>query len=607
MKKNTPLICRYFCFIFFFALFLPISLKADLAFDNDRYISIDDIKPGMKGYALSVYSGTNIDKFPIEVVSVVKNSSIGKNAILVMGTGARFIHTGPVQGCSGSPVYINGKIAGALAFGWSYSKDPLYGVTPIAQMINVGRIDKAKPQKSGPVERRLNISGPISLDVAYKSFLSDLKSEKPLSNNGFGEIGFPMVTSLSRSACVEIAGLGSALGENLISSDMATIAAEKPMQESTLKPGAVLAIPLVSGDIKMAAIGTVTDVVGDNVLAFGHAFTGRGRVNLPMASGFIHTVVANNVSSFKYGQSSETIGAIKSDESTAVWGKIGDTAPTIPVSITLSRFDVEKPKTYNCKIAVDPDYTPILVQAIIAGVVLERGGLPIYHTLKYSAKINFDNGESLEFDDITSDAGVYQVLKEVVGSVIILSDNPFHQSVINSIDVKMDLLDKSKVATLWDVDVSKTKLKASETMNVLVTIDTFGSKKLQYDFDVKIPDNAPKGDYVLFVSGRNYFLEFEKRNLPYLYKADSFGSMIKVIKRISKERSDEIYCSLICPPKGISIETAPLYSLPVSKQSPLIDPRHGMRVKKIGKWLVSKKKCEYVVNGMRKIKIEVVE
>ncbi len=607
MKKNTPLMCRYLCFTFFFVLFLPILLKADLVFDNDRYIPIDEIKPGMKGYALSVYSGINIEKFPIEVVSVVKNNSIGKNAILVMGTGPRFNHTGPVQGCSGSPVYINGKIAGALAFGWSYSKDPLYGVTPIAQMIKVGRIDKGKPQKSGPVEHRIDVSGPISLDIAYNSFLNSLKSEKPIGANGLGEIGFPMVTSLSRSACAEIAGFGSVLGENLISSDMATMSAGKTQQEAKLKPGAVLAIPLVSGDIKMAAIGTVTDVIGDNVLAFGHAFTGRGRVNLPMASGFIHTVVANNVSSFKYGQSSQAIGAIKSDESTAVWGKIGETAPTIPVSITLNRFDVEKPKTYNCEIAVDPDYTPILVQAIIAGVALERGGLPIYHSLKYSAKINFDNGESLEFNNIASDSGVYQLLKEVVGSVIILSDNPFHQSVINSIDVNMDLNDKSKMATIWDVNVSKTKLKSSETMNVLVTIDTFGSKKLQYDFDVKVPDNATKGDYILLVSGEKYFLEFEKRNLPYLYKADSFESMIKVIKRLSKERSDEIYCSLIFPPKGISIETAPLYSLPVSKQSPLIDPRHGMRVKKIGKWLVSKKKCGYVVNGMRKIKIEVVE
>ncbi len=607
MKKNTFPIYRHFYFVFLFVLFLPILLQAGFSFDNQRYIPIDDIKPGMKGYVLSVYSGTNIEKFPIEVVSVVKNNRIGKNAIFVMGTDPRFVHTGPVEGCSGSPVYINGKIAGALAFGWSYSKDPLYGVTPISEMLKVAHGEETTAQKPHHASSKLDVSAGVSLEVAYKSLLSSLKSEKSLATNSFGEIGFPMVTSLSNSACAEIEELGSVFGANLISSDITTVPAEKVAQDCKLKPGAVLAIPLISGDIKMAAIGTVTDVVGDDVLAFGHAFTGRGRVNLPMASGFIHTVVANNVSSFKYGQSLNAIGAIKSDESTAVFGKIGETAPTIPVSITLDRFDTQKPKTYNCKIAVDPDYTPILVQTLISGVALERGGFPIHHTIKYWARINFDDGEALEFNDITSDGGVYQLLKNIVGSVMLLSDNPFHQSVINSIDIKMDLLDEDKMATIWDVEVSKTELKASEAMNVLVTIDTFGSEKFQYDFSVKVPDNAPKGKYMLFVGGKKRFIDFERDNLPYLYKAESFASMIKIIKRLSKERSDEIYCALICPKNGISLETAPLYSLPISKQLPLVDQRHGMRVKKIGKWLVSKKKCGYVVNGMKKIEIKVVE
>ena len=106
--------------------------------DPARYISVDEIKPGMEAYCLTVYKGTEVEKFGLEVLSVVHDFMPGRDAILVRGTDERFIHTGPVAGCSGSPVYINGRLAGAMAMGWQFSKDPLYGVTPIADMLRVG-------------------------------------------------------------------------------------------------------------------------------------------------------------------------------------------------------------------------------------------------------------------------------------------------------------------------------------------------------------------------------------------------------------------------------------------------------------------------------------
>ena len=105
--------------------------------DPARYISVDEIKPGMEAYCLTVYKGTTVEKFGVEVLSVVHDFMPGRDAILVRGTDERFIHTGPVAGCSGSPVYIDGRLAGALATGWQFSKDPLYGVTPIADMLRV--------------------------------------------------------------------------------------------------------------------------------------------------------------------------------------------------------------------------------------------------------------------------------------------------------------------------------------------------------------------------------------------------------------------------------------------------------------------------------------
>ena len=126
-----------------FSFLTVVCLLSSICFaelDKSRYITIDEIKPGMSAYCLTVYKGTNIEKFDLEVIDVIHNFQPGRNAILVMGTDPRFVHTGPVAGCSGSPVYINGRLAGALAFGWNFSKDPLYGVTPIAEMLRVGSV-----------------------------------------------------------------------------------------------------------------------------------------------------------------------------------------------------------------------------------------------------------------------------------------------------------------------------------------------------------------------------------------------------------------------------------------------------------------------------------
>jgi len=138
--------CSVIIFLFMvFSSALPARQPAgnnttnEISLDSSRYITVDEVKPGMKAYCLTVFEGTEVEKFDLEVLDVVRDFRPGMDAILVKGLDERFIHTGPVGGCSGSPVYIEGRMAGALAFGWTFSKDPLYGVTPIKDMLRVGR------------------------------------------------------------------------------------------------------------------------------------------------------------------------------------------------------------------------------------------------------------------------------------------------------------------------------------------------------------------------------------------------------------------------------------------------------------------------------------
>jgi len=231
--------------------------------DPDRYIDLDEITPGMDAYCLTVYKGTEVEKFDLEVLDVVRGVWPGRDAILVQGTDERFVHTGPVGGCSGTPVYIDGRLAGALAFGFTFSKDPLYGVTPIKEMLRVGQVqsksqrrlvlDFSRPIDFAQIDKRL-------LDYRYWGIAG---LGRPAAALGFEPLPTPLVTfGLPVEAVEQLGSLIRPLGLMAVagpgggsSIGPGRLASGPPgRQEPKLVPGACLAVPLVTGDITMDTI-----------------------------------------------------------------------------------------------------------------------------------------------------------------------------------------------------------------------------------------------------------------------------------------------------------------------------------------------------------------
>ena len=269
----------------------------------------------MDAYCLTDYGEAGIEKFALKVLDIVRDVEPGRNAILVMGLDERFKHTGPVGGCSGSPVYIDGRLAGALAFGWTFSKDPLYGVTPIEEMLEVGLTDGSGSSAKA--------SGAAGDDVRF------LQADRPgrgrtgahgqetggsLTAGGATALPCPLLVSgLPTEACQHLAGQFEAMGFTAVPGLSGSM--ETKEGQPQMVPGGTLTMPLVTGDIKMNVLGTVTEVRDGCVYGFGHSFLGFGPTNLPMASGKVYTVISNLQRSFKLGTCSEIIGAITADES----------------------------------------------------------------------------------------------------------------------------------------------------------------------------------------------------------------------------------------------------------------------------------------------------
>lgn len=585
---------------FVFGMFLLAPVATGYATDESRYISLDEIKPDMTGYALSVYSGTTIEKFPIKVISVVRDYSPGKDAIFVMGTGEKFKHTGPVQGCSGSPVYIEGRIAGALAFGWGFVKDPLYGVTPIGEML---AIDERK--------ERLEASGLAALDIDYRKIdfkavceriSSMLSSSTAAAPTGLRQLEVPVVSSLSADICGKIDALcglrvfsGSSSGQSI-----------NPAPGSctpNFEPGSVISIPMLDGDIKMAAIGTLTDIVGDKVYAFGHAFDAGGKVELPMATGIIHMVVANQISSFKFGQSGQTVGAITLDTATGIYGQIGRQAPLIPLNITVNRSDNPDTTVYRCKSAVHDLYTPYMIMAAIAGASLSQGEVPIEHTIKYNARIGIKGYEDITFERVTSDENIAPPIFETAGLAAMLMNNRFHKAELTGIDFSIDIYDTDSTAALTYVTIDKERVESGQKVNLAVVTEKLYSQKEIAAIEFEIPEDITPGRYQIMIGGGDFYNKFISAMRPYSNMADDFETMLNMIKNELAADKTGVYAVMRTTNDGVSIGKAPLEGLPLSKMASLASPKRNYAVMPISKWVEKKVKTTTIVSGEYQINI----
>lgn len=593
-----------FCLFFgvTFSLILQFFITPSLCeaadeIDKTRYITTDEIEPGMEAYCLTVYNGVEVEKFGLEVLSVVRDIMPGRDAILVLGTDERFIHSGPVAGCSGSPVYIEGRLAGALAFGWTYSKDALYGVTPIEEMLKVG-LNESIALSQQQTGFAFDYSVPLDfVDIIEQMKNSIVSGEKPAGNfyGGPCVLPCPLVVSALPSeayqqlqAFVEPLGLmavaGAGGGSNSASGDAAERQGDSGA-DVALEPGAILSVPLSTGDITMDVIGTVTEVVDDKVYGFGHGFLGYGPIDLPMATGEVHTVVSNVVRSFKFGSALNIVGSLKADQSTAVYGRIGTFSRMIPLTIKVNRYNDTQARVYKCQVVDNRVLTGSVVSTAVAGAVFQLGKLPLDNTVEYKGSIDIEGFEPITFENISSQQGFADMANESVGSILLLLNNPYKRVGMKSLDFEVSISAQNITSHIWSVDLSDSTVKAGERIDIEVVIESVLRGKKKYDFSLKIPETLAAGKYDLIVCGGDAYHHFLKKAAPYDFTPQNLVTLIDVINNLLDVRRDSLYCVLVLPTSGVAVEKAQLPDLPATKALILGDVKRTLKIAPYKQWL----------------------
>lgn len=580
----------------------PSAIAVPQAADSEaeRYISIDEIEPGMRGYGLTVFAGTKVERFAVVAVSVTRNlgrSSSGafnakRNAIIIRCDDDRFRLGKMVQGVSGSPIYFDDRLAGAMAFGWASSEEPLYGVTPIGEMLEV-RQSGRRGNSAGKTSRpdggaRAIFDSSLYHDLMREVLLEESDMQRLARAAGLasqsdadGDIGGGLVALPLALATGGLSGAaleylhdyvgGLNWGSGLPAGRFSAGGTSPAGPGVTLTAGATLTIPLVTGDMSMAVLGTVTTVVGNEVYAFGHSWNGDGPVSWPMGTGYIHTFVNRKTMSFKLGEALDIVGTIGVDETAAVYGEIGDcptlTPMTIKVNDPLSGYREE----FVVEMAQDELAGPFLAATVAASAILQRGGLPRKHTLKYHVEMDLDGVDRISFDNISSGVGPKHVIDDVLSPLALLLNNPWKEVKVTGAQMEVSISDEDSIAVIKSARLGRRLYRPGETVRVQLTLEPWRRGVQTYELTLPLPKNLAEGTYKINVGGEREYRQQLRTAQPQRYRAFNAGDVQRILlERLCLGRNN-LYMAMILPGEGLALENESLPALPPSRAMMLTD------------------------------------
>lgn len=454
-------------------------------------IGVDEVRAGQKGYGLSVFSGSEPERFDVEVIGVMRNLRPEQSYILARLTGHDLERSGVSAGMSGSPVFLDGRLAGAVAFSWPFSHDAIAGITPIDSMRGLSAAAGMAPvgPPPPPVELAALTSGHLPKDLLER----ELKRLQP-----------PLLEGAQSAVCWATSGFGElsqgflhrALGSSMPSGKAAPSPAGAAKD---IAMGGAVAAVLVDGDLQLAAVGTVTDRYGDQVLAFGHPFLGLGTVKVPMAKAEVVTVLSSQYSSFKISNIGDVVGAFEQDRQVGIQGRIGQVAPMIPLSLRITGVGT-KPRDFKMRVAEVPQFTPMLLGSSLLGGLESTSysagaqGIDLKARFKLKGRGDLEVRQSFDGDNAGTEAATF--ILAVAGY---LTNNPFEKVGLDSVSIELAQSPQPRSATLVGANAERTVVYPGERVELNLDLVAWRGERFRRTLPVDLPQDLPAGRYSLVV------------------------------------------------------------------------------------------------------------
>jgi hypothetical protein len=593
-----------------------------------EFFPIDQVKPGMRAIGYTVFSGAEPKKFDLEILGVMKGfPNPQQNAVLSRLLGDEVNHTGVFQGMSGSPVYIDGKLVGAVAFGYQFAKDPIAGIMPIQYTIGVFEEKKdgdgnGRPSgRSGQQGQTRQISfSEISFNQNSREFAEFIKSVSGAGNSGAQAVGGPSnrqvltpiatplaITGVSPEVVARFAPIFESWGFAPVAGagGVAEKSELKKSDANTLKPGSTIVVPLVRGDYSLAAAGTVTYRDGNRIYAFGHPFLSLGVSEFPMHEGEVLTVMSSDATSFKISVPKAMVGTLRGDRSAGIYGEL-DVAPRmIPVEVNLKTSRGENRK-YQFDLVADRFLTPILMQMTMLSTIASTERSIGDSTLQIRGRIKIKGLPDVELENRLSSSfnvplaaafATAQPISAIFNSGF--KDLQFEKLVYDI--TSRDARSTGQLDRLW---INSTDVRPGEKIEIQAFARTEGGGEYVERIPVEIPKDAPIGPLQIVVGDGGSIQAMEPRAG---FTPKSLDQLVREMNKIRK--SDRLYVRLARSESGAVIKNEEMPSLPPSVLATLGSDRTIGGYSLTRSATIFEKEiapAEFVISGQRTLTVNVV-
>jgi hypothetical protein len=542
----------------------PVAGKVEI-------MRLGEIKPGMKGTAWTVFQGTEAEPVPVEIVGLWKNAWGPRQDIILAKLGGKATRTNVAGGMSGSPVYVGGKLVGAVALRLSvFSPDAICGITPIELMLEINDFDHSRPEDARTPDK-LQARGPevpvpgelLGQPVAAGGSPMMVPIEAPLVFSGFTESTLrefgPMFQQLGITAA-QGGGAGTALHTNQPAAGW----------EHSLNPGEAVAGVLVSGDMGVTGLGTVTYNDGKRVLAFGHSFFNLGPVDMPMSKGEVLMTLSSSYQPNKFANATDIVGSLHQDRHSGIMGVLGARSDMIPVTMQVRSLDAKEAvrgeKDFHFNIFVQQKWTPYLMMLTLYNSISGLNEFVDEATYRLNGKVELTGQRNVSLSTMQASGDMPMPAPLMLAGWFGEKLNRLYLNNVNPPDVTrvtvtVDLLPERRVAAIENAWVANPEVQAGDEVPVKVLLRPYRGEPLQREFKVKIPPGLAKGDHRILLSDADTVNRMQ--NMAGMM--NRFIDLPGTVSLLNQERTNnKLYVSLVESSPTAYYDDKTLPSLPAS-------------------------------------------
>ncbi len=574
------------------ALAASAFVTASLAQAASPILPVSQVKPGMKGVGRSVFAGGKVEEFQADVIGILENVQGPKrNVILARLSGRNLESTGVIAGMSGSPVYVDGKIIGAVAFSFAFAKEPIAGITPIEEMLAIREKEGVRPPASLPFN--LPLTGALSLEDLSRAMRQTLPAVRPAAADGraLQALQVPLVMSGFSAGAFDragsfFAGLGfqpvrggtaaqaSSTAAPAAGQAAGTAPAAAPSAPPVLAEGDAVALQLISGDLDMSAVGTVTYVDGGKIFAFGHPMYNLGSVEYGMAKADVMAVVPSLESSFKLAATGPTVGRFTQDRTAGGYGEVGTMPKTIPLNVTLETGPGVR-REFHLNLVDDRILSPALANMALYSLVTGEERVFGDVSLDFDADLFLDNGPSVHLEDLFS--GNYNNastdLSGLIAAVVyLLKNNEFQNVGIYRMDLHVRAAEEARACLLERVLLDTYEAAPGERIKARISYRSRRDGPRTEEVEIPVPALPPGSEFQVVVGDAATMQAIERST----YRAQDFvpRSLPQLIRLLGNLRkNNRIYVKVQASRPGLFLKGEEMPNLPPTLKDMFLSPR----------------------------------